>query len=129
VNTERYGYVVHGAVCSGIGRARWAMSPERSHAIESLTGWAPVPGTLNVRTSEEPEKIAEAMGPAPWAIEPENRNGPLRMWPVRVTVGTIETDAVLVRHTRSRTRYLEIMAPIHFRQFGAKDGLLAKIAR
>lgn len=117
--------MIEGTVRSGCGRASKAFlnpSLDRMAQIHAVTGWWPYPGTLNVSVDDLTAAI-QSLGPPEAAIDPTNRLGPLRMWYVglRATASSSSLPVVIVRHDRSRTQYLEIVASSRLRTF-LKDG-------
>lgn len=119
-------YIV-GTVCSGQGGASKAMQGERLRDRSEVAGMKLVPGTLNVQVDDIGDALA-FMGEPATVTETSSKVGPLRWWPVSVSVeGVTEAEAWVVRHERTGTRYLEIVSGVNFRAAGAPDGSMVVI--
>jgi len=120
--------VIRGVVVSGRGGASRAMVGERLRDRSEVAGEILVPGTLNVLLVEGTAAALEALGDPLLSTEHNARVGPLRWWPVSVSVGGLSgVEAWIVRHERTVTRYLEIVSAVGFRAAGVCDGAVVEI--
>lgn len=111
---------VSGWILSGSGKAAAAFGPDRIEAARSVLGWSPVPGTLNVSVLDVENAISR-LGKPTFSTDRESKLGPLRWWRARLRVLGRTYDVAVVRHDRSSTSYLEIVAPVRLRSLGVMD--------
>lgn len=126
--------MIHGRVRSGQGGASKAMVGDRLRERSEVAGVELVPGTLNVHV-DDLEGAVEALG-EPWALSDQDNEklGPLRWWPVWLSVeGGFDgatrplAAAWVVRHEKTGTRYLEIVSDTNFRAAGLQDGEIVTV--
>lgn len=128
--------MIEGTVCSGTGGASRAFlrhDSRRIRQLQPLFGWAPYPGTLNVRVTDLVGSVRLLREPV-LLTEHETPIGPLRWWPVRIQVGLPWLarpclDGYVVRGLKSRAPYLEVVAPQSLRSLGATDGMTVRLER
>lgn len=120
--------MIVGHVVPGSGGASRAMVGDKLQDRAAIAGVPLVPGTLNVRVPYL-DTTLQVLGPPVHESETDSRVGPLRWWPITLRVDGTEYDAFVVRHTRTRTRYLEIVADVRFRDLGVVDGTTVELAR
>lgn len=88
-------------------------------------------GTLNVHVGDLEEAKA-SLGDCDFVTDLAADRGPLRWWRVVLTFEGFPEgafSAFVVRHDRTRTRYLEIVSGTRFRDHGVKDGDPVSIRR
>jgi len=89
-----------------------------------------VPGTLNVKVANIESSVA-ALGAPHFETDRNNqRLSPLRWWAVRVLGEKLPAkgvEAFVIRHERTRTRYLEVMSDFDFRKISAANGDVIRI--
>lgn len=115
--------LITGTVASGAGRANRAFGIARLEEVRGLFGWTPFPGTLNLQVSNLEATLSKL--PEPVALTEHNTPiGPLRWWPVLIHTTQFHEpiSGVLVRGQRTKTSYLELVAPVGFREAGIRDG-------
>ena len=85
-------------------------------------------GTVNVRVPNIGVAL-EALGP--WVAETQKDEtlGPLQWWPVHVLWSGRTYEGFVIRHTNTRTGYLEIVLAVRLRDEGADDGDKIQIQR
>jgi hypothetical protein len=121
--------VIHGVVISGQGGASRAMVGEKLRDRSEIAGVPLVPGTLNVLPLRGDGMAVSMLGAPVHESEADSPIGALRWWPVtlRVPAASVERPAWIVRHVRTGTRYLEVVADVRFRDAGVVDGMAAEI--
>jgi len=121
---------VDGVVVGGAGMASRAFTEGRLREIEDWWRRRPYPGTLNlVPATSSPEAVAVGFGEPDLCTEYETPIGPLRWWRVLVHLPGLETvSGLLVRGAKTRTKYLEIVAPERLRGW-VGDGDRIRIER
>lgn len=123
--------VIHGVVVSGQGGASRAMVGEKLADRSEIAGVPLVPGTLNVLPLRGDGMAVCMLGAPVHESEADSPIGALRWWPVtlRIAAAGIDHPAWIVRHERTGTRYLEVVADLGFRDAGVQDGMAAEIER
>lgn len=122
------GWVIIGTVQAGCGRAAPAFRPARMRELVRLFGWLPYPGTLNVHIADLRAAVA-ALGEPDALTEHDTPIGPLRWWRAEIGVGDFACPGLVVRGARTKTRHLEIVAPVRLRDAGAVDGVAVRVKR
>jgi CTP-dependent riboflavin kinase len=83
------------------------------------------PGTLNIAVSNLTDVLAKLGEPDFFTDEDNKHIGPLQWWRVLLVLLSNPKQsfpAFIVRHERTRTGYLEVMAQIRLRDAGFQDG-------
>lgn len=116
--------MIKGIVCTGLMKA--SKIPEdifqnRCRAAEATL----TRGTLNVHV-EDLSKVLSQLGSTHFSTDLDNKAiGPLDWWKIKLFHKKLDSsgvDAFIVRHQRTKTRYLEIMSREHLRGLGLLDG-------
>jgi CTP-dependent riboflavin kinase len=123
--------VIHGVVVSGKGGASRAMVGEKLADRSEIAGVPLVPGTLNVLPPQGDGMAVSVLGTPAHESETGSPIGTLRWWPVtlRIVAAGVDHPAWVVRHERTGTRHLEIVADVRFRDAGVHDGMATEVER
>ena len=122
-------YTFHGSVFSGTGRGGYYVGhPEFMKRFEKVLGYAPYPGTLNLRLSS-PEEIEKRrrlrVGRKTLSIEEFQYRGETfsAVGIFRGRIGVRVADLLVVRITHYDDSVLELISPVYLRgALGLADG-------
>jgi hypothetical protein len=117
-----------GHALKGTGHVSKVIIGARLAEWSRVAGQPLVPGTLNVAIRSVNNAL-KWLGEPTAVTEPDGSHGALRWWPVTLTIHGNDYPAHVVRVARSSTRFLEIVAPVHFRSRGVIDGTPVTIRR
>ena len=115
--------MIVGKVKTGAGQAE-LIREEVFQARCKAAGVSLVRGTLNVHVADLDGAVV-ALGT--WDFETDRDDcklGPLRWWHVWVSGNELPAQGVrafIVRHERTKTKYLEVMSEVYFRELGLGD--------
>jgi hypothetical protein len=113
-----------GHIAAGCGSAAAYLTsrPDALAARSAAAGVDLFPGTLNLRVDDVDAAVA-ALGAPDFLTDRDNKRlGPLQWWAVALGCGTEWAAGFVVRHGRTRTRYVEAMASGRLRDMGWQDG-------
>ncbi len=94
-------------------------------------GGSLVRGTMNVRVPDLAGAVA-ALGTPDFETDKSDHKGSLQWWRVTLRCTALpdgEAGVFVVRQSRTRTDYLEVMGNMRFRDAGVKDGAEVSIQR
>lgn len=121
---------LHGVVTPGLGQGAYFMGlPWVQEGVRRLLGFAPYPGTLNVRLDREGLAVWRRVrdsGAIVLAPPPPETCG-ARLVPTSIAVDT-EAAVIVPDVTRYEEDLLELIAPVHIRsRLGYGDGELVTL--
>lgn len=115
--------MIVGKVKAGAGQAK-LIPDEVFRARCKGAGVCLVRGTLNVHVADLNGAVL-ALGTCAFETDRDDcKLGALRWWPVRISGNKLtarEGQTYVVRHERTKTKYLEVMSDVCFREHGLED--------